>query len=196
MSFAPTQGPSTQIDWKVTQGIVLLTALTWVVVSLLDGWIGQFRPSIVHAELVSLSGGVAFLALLLGGKWGAVGIAGGSTIALAATSTPIQPLEIAVISAFSGLVPYICFLAACRILRVDHNLSTLRSAHLPLIAFALAVGSAVVTAAMVAAFDPIQDSSFVRVALASAAGNFLSCVGVMAAGTLLLRLYRSLTPRR
>lgn len=134
--------------------------------------------------LVYIPAGVRLVILLISGIWGALGIALAFPLALLQVYPDVSWPEALAYSAIAGFVPYATVAGVCRAANVSHDLGSLRSIHLPLLAIAVSVTGALAYTAALTLFGRLDADTFLANLSAMTAGDFLGCFAVV----LLVRL--------
>ena len=170
--------------------VILISAVVW-----LACW--QVAQSVLHftvmrndITLIYVPAGVRLVILLVSGIWGAIGIALAFPFALLQEFPGISWQETLTYSAIAGFIPYATILGVCRVARISHDLSTLRSIHLPLLAGAVSVTGGLAYTAALAGFGRFDAARFLPDATAMAAGDFLGCFAVIGLVRVVIALRR------
>ena len=131
-------------------------------------------------ELVYLPAGIRLILVLIFGIWGAIGITFANLFPVTINIGHQSPEAIVINSAIAGFVPFLTVRAVQRLLGVDHDLSSLRPIHLPLLALAVSVVTPVAFNIQFVDLGVTQVSDLSENLSAMMLGDFLGCLVALA----------------
>lgn len=135
--------------------------------------------------LVYVPAGIRLMILLIGGLWGALGIALAFPVVLLQVYPNATWAETFIYSAIAGLVPWAAVYGTCRVAGITREFGRLRAIHLPLLAFAVSLAAGLANTAALTWFGRIQADRFLQYTAGMTVGDFLGCFAVI----LLVRLF-------
>lgn len=171
--------------------LTLVSGGLWISGWLVSQHVMGFAALASGISLIYLPAGVRLAILLMAGVWGAVGISLVFPLALTQVIGDASLSEVAVYSLVGGFAPYAAVVLVRRIAGVGKNLQSLRAGHLPLLAAAVSISSALAFNLAFAAFGRMPEGTFLSGFTAMAAGDFFGCLAVVVlvrAGIVLYRL--------
>jgi hypothetical protein len=142
-------------------------------------------------ELVYLPAGIRLILVLIFGIWGAIGIAFANLFLVTMNIGHQSPEAIVINSVIAGFVPLLALRAVQRLLGVDHDLSSLRPIHLPLLALAVSVTTPVAFNIQFVALGVTQVSYLFENLSAMMLGDFLGCLVALAVLRVILEIIKS-----
>lgn len=128
--------------------------------------------------VLSIPAGLRLILLLVFRGWGAVGISLAELLLAVFEGRHMAPADLVLHSALTGLAPYLALRLTMAIFGIGENLTSIRSIHLPFLALASSIGSALLLTIEATAVGRLSASHLMDRMVAMLWGNFIGILCV------------------
>lgn len=177
-------------SYVLTGSTIVVSGLLWLCFGVFNKEALSFTNFGAGIDIVYLPAGIRLLLVLVLGIWGAIGITLANPFLVAIHIGEQSITGTLINSIIAGFVPLVCARSVQYLLGIDHNLSSLKPIHLPLLALVVSLATPLAFNIQFVLLGLKPYSEFIQNFAAMSLRDFLGCLAILVSARSLIAVAR------